>query len=172
MSQTLLLLSSFEGIDEVKFLDVFKESSLENAPEWYPELTPAEALHRYESSFLEYMRGPFWDEGGLQALLQDETGYRCALRLYPQAGKNRYFIEALETRPDSRRQGYAKTLLCNLIKRLECQYGKIELISNPHKTNLASIATHLSSGFTRELEYFLEDGVKNDRMVTMIYHTV
>ena len=101
MELALKLLHSPEALDEAAFLAVFRQSSRENAPEWYPDLSPEQALERYETSYLEYMRGPFWAEGGILALLADESGYRSSLRLYPMEGKNRFFAEALETRPDS-----------------------------------------------------------------------
>lgn len=165
------LLHSFDNVNETEFLEIYRESSLENAPHWYPELSPEAALMRYESEFLAYMRTTFWDEGGILALLSDDDIYCSALRLYPLDGKNRYFVEALETRPNCRRQGYGALLFRMLIERLEKELGNIALISNPHKTNIASIATHLSAGFVRTAEYFIEDGVKNEDMTTMIYTT-
>lgn len=165
------LLHSFDNVNENEFLEVYRESSLENAPNWYQELSPKDALARYESEYLDYMRTTFWDEGGLLAILSDENVYCSALRLYPLDGNNRFFVEALETRPDRRRKGYGSLLFHLLIERMEIEFGNITLVSNPHKKNIASIATHLSAGFVRTAEYFIDEGVKNESMTTMIYTT-
>ena len=165
------LLRTFENVNAADFLAVYRESSEENAPEWYPEMSGPEALARYEGEYLAYMRTAFWEEGGLLALLSDDGVYCSALRLYPLKEEKRFFVEALETRPDRRRMGYGTLLFQKLIEQLEKVLGIITLVSNPHKTNLASIATHLSAGFVRTAEYFMEDGVKNEKMTTMVYTT-
>lgn len=171
MELALKLLHSPEALDEAAFLAVFRQSSRENAPEWYPDLSPEQALERYETSYLEYMRGPFWAEGGILALLADESGYRSSLRLYPMEGKNRFFAEALETRPDSRRQGFGAEVLRRTAQALEAELGPVELISNTYKANTASRAAHAAAGFEQALDWWEEAGIRDRRQVTLIYTT-
>ncbi len=46
------LLYSMDEVNINEFLEIFKESSKENALEWYPESTAEEALEKYENTFL------------------------------------------------------------------------------------------------------------------------
>ena len=135
-----------DGLDREAFLSVFKESTLENLPGFYPGLPQPEALRRYETDFWNYICGDFQKEGGILAILGDAGGYRASVRLYPQ-GENTYYIEALETRPDSRRMGYGKRLYRRVIARLEAAEGEICLRADTGRNNRASIAAHLSAGF-------------------------
>ena len=50
MELALKLLHSPEALDEAAFLAVFRQSSRENAPEWYPDLSPEQALERFCAS--------------------------------------------------------------------------------------------------------------------------
>lgn len=93
-----------DGLDREAFLSVFKESTLENLPGFYPGLPQPEALRRYETDFWNYICGDFQKEGGILAILGDAGGYRASVRLYPQ-GENTYYIEALETRPGGMERG-------------------------------------------------------------------
>ncbi len=167
----LHLMRSPEGLDEAAFLAVFRASSLKNAPSWYPDLPPEQALERYERSYLAYMRGPFWAEGGILALLADGSGYRSCLRLYPLEGHNRFHVEALETRPDSRRRGWGAEVLRRTIRALEAELGRVELVSNTHKTNAASRSAHASAGFVQARDWWEEDGARDGRQVTLVYTT-
>ena len=170
--ETLLLLKEAGQFDEKEFLEIFRRSSEENAPVWYPELKGDAALQKYEDGFLTYMRGPFFAQGGHLAILQDEAHYRSSLRLYPFGAEKRFLVEAFETRPDSRKLGFGKRLYKAVIAQLEKEYGKTELVAYTGKKNAASIAAHLSAGFTREREYWEEeDGTRDETQVTLVYRT-
>ena len=77
-----------DGLDREAFLSVFKESTLENLPDFYPGLPQPEALRRYETDFWNYICGDFQKEGGILAILGDAGGYRASVRLYPAGGKH------------------------------------------------------------------------------------
>lgn len=154
------------GIDRAAFMALYRGSALENVPDWYPELSEDEGLRTYEDSYWAYMSGPLWAEGGIQVLLADETGYRSGLRLYPR--ERGWLIEALETRPDCRGQGFGLRVLRETVRTLEAE-GPVRLESHVRKTNAASLATHAAAGFVRTLDYALEDGVRDDRQVTLVY---
>lgn len=142
----LWMTETADGLDREAFLSVFKESTLENLPQFYPGLPQPEAMERYEADFWDYICGDFQKEGGILALLVDDGGYRASLRLYPQGGGT-YAVEALETRPDSRRMGYGKRLYRRVIARLEAAEGEVRLRADTGRNNRASIAAHLSAGF-------------------------
>ncbi len=167
----LLLLKEAGNLDEKELLEIFRESSRENAPEWYPELTPEDALQKYERAFLQYMCEGLYQEGGILAVLRDSEHYRSSLRLYPYHGENSFLVEAFETRPDSRKMGFGKQLYEKVIARLEKEYGRVTLNAYTGKGNAASIAAHLSAGFAREQEYWEEDGTKDESQVTLVYRT-
>ena len=147
----LWMTETADGLDRDAFLSIFRESSVENAPAWYPELSEEKALQKYESDFWAYICGDFPKEGGILAILGDHGGYRASLRLYPK-GTGKYYIEAFETRPDSRRMGYGRRLYQKVIARLEGIHGKICLLADTGKGNQASIAAHLSAGFCLDKE--------------------
>ena len=147
----LLLFTDPAALDEREFLDIFLESSLKNAPSWYPELSPEDALKKYESGFMDYIRNNFFAEGGILAVLTDAGHYRSSL--------------------DSRGKGYGKELMIQTIKALEEKFGAITLNSFTWKTNYASLATHRAAGFARIHEYYIEDGVKDENCVTLLYKT-
>lgn len=171
-NEELLLQKEAGHLDGKELLEIFRGSSLENAPEWYPEMPPEDALQRYESEFLQYMCEGLYQEGGMLAVLRDEEHYRSSLRLYPYHGENSFLVEAFETRPDSRKMGFGKRLYEKVIAQLEKEYGRVTLVAYTGKGNAASIAAHLSAGFAREREYWEEeDGTRNESQVTLVYRT-
>ena len=155
-----------DGLDRERFLAIFRESSMENAPAWYPELSAEQALEKYESSFWEYICNDFPKEGGILAILGDQGGYRASLRLYPK-GPGKYYVEAFETRPDSRRMGYGRRLYQKVFARLEGIEGNICLTADTGKKNQASIAAHLSAGFS-----LAEENPDEPEKVNFIYQTI
>ena len=68
-----------------------------------------------------------------------------ALRTTELEGRT-FYIEALETQPDHRRQGWAARLIGGVIEDLK-RGGSFRLRSCVDKENFPSIAAHLNSGF-------------------------
>lgn len=58
----LKLLRAPGGFEAKSFLAVFRQSSLENAPEWYPDLDQKAALATHEAGFRAYRKVLFWQE--------------------------------------------------------------------------------------------------------------
>ena len=87
MELALKLLHSPEALDEAAFLAVFRQSSRENAPEWYPDLSPSRRWSGMKPPIWSICGAPSGPKGGILALLADESGYRSSLRLYPMEGK-------------------------------------------------------------------------------------
>lgn len=164
----LLVLNRFEEVDERQFLNIFKESSVENAGKWYPELEEAEALQQYENGFIGYMRTDFWREGGKLFILSDGNDYVCSLRLFEKAPQE-YYLEALETNPSFRLKGYAKELLFQLQQYLKKRHNDYVITAHVAKTNAASLNTHRAAGFIVTADYVVEDGERYDGDYQLTY---
>ncbi len=166
------LLYSMDGVNPAAFFEIFKESSTENAIAWYPELTASEALKKYEDGFLAYMQEIFRKEHGALALLSQDGIYVSSLRLYPR-DPNTFLMEALETKPDRRKQGFASEIIRRTISCLEEKHGRIELISYTGKRNIASQHAHLAAGMKQICDYWEdEQGEKDRTQVTFSYKTI
>lgn len=60
-------------------------------------------------------------------------------------------------------------VLRRTIRALEAELGRVELVSNTHKTNAASRSAHAAAGFVRARDWWEEDGARDGRQVTLIY---
>ena len=83
-------------------------------------------------------------------MLEEEGVWCSALRLNriePQL----YYLEALETRPDLRKRGYAARLLAGVLDALK-EEGTYRLCDCVSKKNTASLKTHLKCGFKIVME--------------------
>ena len=118
----LLQLHVINAADKRRLMDIYAESNLENTDYFYPELTDKqEAVRRVERDFLNYLETAFLSSGENTLLIWEEQGiWVSALRLY-RMREGFFYIEALETRPDFRRSGYAAKLLCETTEMLKKQ---------------------------------------------------
>ena len=162
-----LVYCSGDDLDYAQLDQVYLESSLENASSWHPELTPEDALAKYERGHHAYLENEFFPQGGMLMLLKQEH-YVCALRLYPLEA-DRFYIEALETRPDARNRGYAKMLLQEMTLYLTERSCVCTVRSHVSKRNLASLRAHASAGFHAETDYVMEDGVRDGSRVSLLW---
>lgn len=154
-----------------KLMGVYAESNLENVEYFYPGCTDIEAgVKAVEDSFKEYVRTDFllnpenmyyiWEVDGL---------WVSALRLSKLDGF--YYLEALETRPDSRKKGYGRELFQAVFEYLK-KNGSFIIRDNVGKHNAASLATHKSVGFAVEYEDaidFLHGEEAEPRCYGMVY---
>lgn len=165
----LRLFCSVEHLDLQQLDWIYQESSAENAVDWYPELTEEAALQKYVQGHHEYLENEFFPDGGLLMVLEAENRYVSALRLYPQE-PDRYYMEALETRPDEREKGFAKSLLLEMLFYLHEHSDVCTVRSHVSKHNLASLRTHAAAGFHAETDYVMEDGVRDGSRVCLIWN--
>ena len=77
-----------------------------------------------------------WEEKGI---------WLSSLRLH-QVSDKCYYMEALETHPEYRKQGYAEKLINNIIEELKGK-GSFEIQSYTSIKNIASQKTHKKCGF-------------------------
>lgn len=105
-------------------------------------------LQRPEQEFYDYLRDVFFRQPGAFYAVWEESGVQVsALRLEPYA--DGLLLEALETAPPYRGKGYAKALILAVLSRLE----DVTVYSHVEKSNIASLRTHFSCGFTVMADY-------------------
>ncbi len=122
-------------------------SNRENTAFFCPDIKdPEEARRKVEEGFLEYLENDFLKKEGNSICVLEESGiWQSALRLNC-IRESFYYIETIETRPGSRRKGYASRLLGALIDDLK-KGGSFTLVDSVANTNTASLNTHLATGF-------------------------
>lgn len=144
----LLRISRFDDLDERKLMDIYSESNFENTDYFFPEMRDKkEAVRKVEEGFLGFLKDEFFSQSGSEYWVLESDGvWVSALRL-SRIEKGLYYLEALETRPDCRRQGHAARLLDGVIDELK-KAGPFRICDCISKRNTASIKTHEKCGFS------------------------
>lgn len=152
----LLVAKSLKELNFTALMEVYIEGNLEKAEEGL-------TLLQAEQEFYGYLQDVFFAVPGAVYCIWEESGeYVSALRLEPY--KDGWLLEALETAPRQRRQGYAERLICQVLQLPE--YNKI--YSHVHKKNLPSLRIHGKCGFCRISERAVYiDGSVNHNACTM-----
>ena len=152
----LLSIWHLKDLDFPKLMEIYRESNTENVPDFFPDETDLErGRKRVELEFLKYLEEFFREDGNCYYVLADKESWLSAIRLYPVPGKDRaWYAEALETRPDRRREGFGRELFRQLFLELSSA-GGFEITDSVSKRNEASLKLHLSCGF----EIFQESAV-------------
>ncbi|MBR3382336.1 MAG: GNAT family N-acetyltransferase [Clostridia bacterium] len=145
---TLIKAKSFDEIDRRALMDVYSESNLENTGHFFPDMEDrTEAVKMVEEGFLGFLENEFFkDEGNLYWMLEKDGKWLAALRTTELEGRT-FYIEALETHPRFRKQGYASRLIEGMIEDLK-RGGDFRLRSCVDKQNTPSVAAHLHCGFS------------------------
>lgn len=164
----LIEISDWNSVDERKLMDVYHESNTENIDYFYPDAVDKnDALRKIEQNFLGLIRNEFLDGRNRYMVLECDGLWVSALRLYWVKDRF-YYIEALETHPGYRKKGYASQLLSDVLNTLKKQ-GSFTVCDCVHKTNVASVATHLKCGFviSNDVGYDYLQNSTNDRNYSM-----
>lgn len=133
-------------IDDNKLMAVYAESNFENTDYFYPEITDkTEAVKKVEYNFCNYIKTEFLNLTNIYYVWEHDGIWVSALRLN-YVKDNIYFLEALETAPDFRKQGYATQLLTAVINDLKTK-GTFKICVCVGKNNIASLHTHKKCGF-------------------------
>ena len=145
----LKLISSMDKLNTEQYLAVYGQSKQDS---------------RAEEQMLSYLREDFFSiRGAVCALWIADGRYVSALRLEPY--KDGYLITAVETAPQERRKGYAKSLLQAVINH----FGG-PVYSHIEKSNKPSINLHLTCGFAVCSDSaVLLDGTVTSRYCTVVY---
>ena len=159
----LRIVNSFKELDFARLMEVYEESNRENGAEFYPDEPEFRQLFLQEENFYQYLRQVFFTTSGAVCCLWEEKGkYLAALRLEPY--KDGLLLEALETAPAYRRQGYARQLIVAVLGH----FPETKIYSHVHKRNVPSLAIHEACGFQRISEQAAYiDGSVNSRCCTL-----
>ena len=161
----LIIARNIRDLSFGKLMEVYTESTRENAEDFWPQETPERQLALAEQDFYDYLNRSFFStDGAVCAIWQVDDRYVSALRLEPY--RDGLLLEALETAPDCRRRGYARELIRAVMEK----YLGQKIYSHVGKQNTASLKTHETCGFKRILEYAVYiDGSVNDRCYTFCH---
>lgn len=162
------MLQIYTGLGQIRFgelMEVYSESVAENGEDFYPHLSAAEQVLRARQEFYAYLQqGFFTNEAEVYCIWQENGNYVCALRLEPY--EDGLLLEALETRPSYRRQGYARKLIEAVLKI----YGEGKIYSHIGHKNTASLAVHQKCGFVKISDHArYVDGSFDPRCGTFLY---
>ncbi|MCR5808229.1 MAG: GNAT family N-acetyltransferase [Clostridiales bacterium] len=141
----LLIIRDISLIDKRKFFGIYEESTRENAEEFYPGMEINAAVKKAEGEFTEFLEEFMSRPENSYWILEEDGVWVSALRL-TQTEPGFYYLEALETRPDSRRRGCAARLIAAVTDELKKQ-GPFRICDCVSKRNLPSIRTHEACGF-------------------------
>ncbi len=161
----LVRATRFSELDFPKLMEIYAEGNRENGEFFYPDLSREQQLAHVEQDFERYLREEFFSVDGAEYWVLREQGRDLsALRMEPFA--DGLLLEALETRPDARRQGFASRLIRAVTKK----YGNRKIYSHISKRNLASRKTHEGCGFRKWADYArLIDGTVSTRADTYLW---
>lgn len=162
------MLRVFEKLGQLRFwelMEVYSESVSENGAEFYPNLSAPEQNMQAQQDFCVFLQeGFFCKEGDVYCIWQENDRYVCALRL--ERYQDGLLLEALETRPEYRRKGYAE----KLIRAVQRQYGDRKIYSHISRNNLPSLRVHEKCGFEKILDHArYVDGSVNTHCGTFLY---
>ncbi len=157
-----------KNLHQIRFgelMEVYRESVAENGEELYPNLSANEQLIQAQQDFYAYLQqGFFCKEGDLYCIWEENGKYICALRL--ESYQDGLLLEALETRPEYRRKGYAERLIC----AVQLEYCDQKIYSHISHNNVPSLSVHRKCGFEKILDYArYVDGSVNAFCGTFLY---
>ena len=145
-------ITDFGTVDTRKLMDVYAESNVENTAYFCPEETdPEKAVRFVEEGFLNYLKNEFLSSPGNAVWVLEKDGIWLSALRTTMVSEGLYFLEALETRPDSRKRGYGSELLSAVISALK-ETGAFRLCDCVDKANTASVRTHERCGFVKVSE--------------------
>lgn len=145
----LKLVSSMSELNITQYLSVYRGSNRN---------------FRAEEQMLSYLRESFFSvRGAVCAMWVVDGQYKSALRFEPY--KDGLLLTALETAPEERRKGYAKSLLQAILN----QYS-VPVYSHIAKNNKPSLNLHLACGFEIDTDSaVLLDGTVTHNYCTMVF---
>ena len=155
--------------DIPKLMAIYAEGNAENGAYFYPECSKVQGILRAEQDFIRFLREDFFSAPG-NVLYVWQTGGQWVSALRLTKRESFWFLEALETKPELRRQGFGKTLLQAVCHRLE-QQGPVVIRDHVRKTNEASLETHRAAGFVVEQDPVILGGKPDARYYGLVYRS-
>lgn len=159
----LYIAKSMKELDFRGLMDIYFQGNRENAGERYPQLPQEQGILCAEQDFYQYLRECFFPAPGTEYMIWQVSGKSVsALRLEPY--RDGLLLEALETAPDQRRKGYARSLILAVL----AEKSGVKIYSHVHKRNRPSLSVHEQCGFQRISEQAVYiDGSVNSNACTM-----
>lgn len=162
------MLTICKKLHQIRFgelMEVYCESVAESGKAFYPNLSKNEQIIQAQQDFYAYLQQDFFTkEEDIYCIWEENGRYVCALRL--EHYRDGLLLEALETRPECRKQGYAE----KLIRAVQTLVGEQKIYSHISKKNVASQTVHQRCGFEKILNHArYADGSVNDRSGTYLY---
>lgn len=143
----LILARKLHEISFAGLMEVYEESNRHNGGLMHPELPESQQILNAEQAFYQYLQEGFFSiPGAVYAIWEEEGVYISALRLEPY--EDGLLLEALETAPAYRGQGYAT----RLIQEVQHVFAQ-RIYSHVSRRNSASMAIHEKCGFRQILDY-------------------
>lgn len=163
----LKIIRTMKKLDFAALMEVYAEGNQENGRDQWPGEPAGQQLLLAEQEFYQYLRECFFPTEGAVYFVWEENGkYASALRLEPY--RDGLLLEALETAPAMRRNGYAAAL----IRAVQSEVPGKKLYSHVSKRNVPSLRTHERCGFHKILDYAVyADGSVMHNHVTLLYES-
>ena len=116
-----------------------------------------------------YLREVFFNDPEAFCGLWEIQG-RCVSILRMERYRDGFHVSGLETSPDARGRGFAKSLIRAVIDSMMESYGSVTIYSHIKKNNFRSIQVHLSCGFIKITDSArLLDGSFSSEYCTFLY---
>ena len=143
----LLKIQNYCDLNERMLMDIYSESNFENTDYFFPDETNKEiAVQKVEAGFLGFLKNEFFLQNEAAYWILEENGvWYSALRTC-KVLNGLYYLEALETRPDFRKEGYASLLLSSVLDVFR-KDGPFRICDCVSKKNTASLKVHEKCGF-------------------------
>lgn len=166
----LVITDKMSPAEKEKLMAVYEESNGENAQDMFPDDSPEIARKKVHEGFGQYLDEFLADPQNTYYIWEEQGAYRSALRLTKLT--DFYYMEALETAPDCRRNGYAEKLMNAVITYLKRAHNPV-IRSCVSKKNEKSLAFHKKCGFRIDqmeaVQYYVNPSVVNPRAFGMLY---
>lgn len=151
-----------------KLMEVYREANQQRGAQIAPGEPEERQIALSEQDFYAYLHDSFFTHPeAIYCILEENRRYVSALRLEPYM--DGLLLEALETIPNQRQNGYAVRLIQAAQQMLE-QQGNVRIYSHVGKKNIPSLKAHFRCGFEVYRDYASYiDGSVNDRAYTLRY---
>lgn len=148
---------------------IYQEAVVENARWQNPgQMELTDAIKALELGFVAFLKDFLAKDENRYYVLELDGQWVSALRLTKT--HDFYYLEALETAPECRKQGYASLLIQNVIDLL-ARRGPVIIRDNVSKRNAPSLATHKKCGFVIEEENGVDylTGERREQVYGMLF---
>lgn len=163
----LVIVKKYRDLNIGQLMNICVQSCCESGKRNYPQLSDSEQFLRAQGELYQYLQDDFFqNEDTFCAFWKAEGHYVSTLRIEPY--RDGLVLSALETAPQMRGRGYAKSLVGGVCDLLRSHTG-LKLYSHIDRNNLSSVAVHVSCGFQKvsDCAVYL-DGSVSDRADTYL----